>query len=107
MIDAGYLAHLYNVVQSRRDASPEESYVAKMFARGRNKMAQKVGEEAVEVAIAAVGEGKKEVVGESADLLFHLLVLWAETDVTPQEVLAEMQRREGISGLDEKKNRRL
>jgi phosphoribosyl-ATP pyrophosphohydrolase len=106
-IDAGYLAHLASVVETRRSASPDESYVAKMFTKGRAKMAQKVGEEAVEVAIAAVAQGKAELIGESADLLFHLLVLWAETGVSVEEVLTEMRRREGISGLDEKKNRRL
>lgn len=106
-IDAGYLAHLYNVVLARRSASPDESYVAKMFAKGRNKMVQKVGEEATEVVIAALAEGNKATVNESADLLFHLLVLWAEMGISVEEILLEMQRREGQSGLDEKKNRKL
>lgn len=101
-IDAGYLAHLYNVVLSRREASPSESYVAAMFEKGRSKIAQKVGEEGVETALAAVGEGRKELINESADLLFHLLILWAETGVTPEDILEEMKRREGTSGLKEK-----
>jgi phosphoribosyl-ATP pyrophosphohydrolase len=106
-IDAGYLRHLYDVVQARRSASPDESYVAKMFARGRNKMTQKVGEEATEVVIAALAEGNKATVNESADLLFHLLVLWAEMGITVEEIFEEMQRRETQSGLDEKKSRKL
>jgi phosphoribosyl-ATP pyrophosphohydrolase len=106
-VDAGYLAHLYGVVESRKSASPDESYVAKLFAKGRAKIAQKVGEEAVETAIAAVAEGKKELISESADLLFHLIVLWSKSEVTVEEVLLEMQRREQQSGIDEKKKRKL
>ncbi len=106
-VDPGYLGHLYGVVESRKNASPDVSYVAKLFAKGRAKIAQKVGEEAVETAIAAVAEGKEELVSESADLLFHLLVLWSLSDVKVEDVLLEMQRRENHSGLDEKKKRKL
>jgi phosphoribosyl-ATP pyrophosphohydrolase len=104
-IDAGYLNHLYDVVLARKGGDPSVSYVAKLFSKGRLKMAQKLGEEAVETVIAAVAEDKKALIGESADLLFHWLVLLADAGVTPQDVLAEMQRREGISGLDEKRKR--
>lgn len=105
MSDAGYLNHLYAIVESRRNVSPDESYIAKLFAKGRRKIAQKVGEEGVETALAAVAETREDVISESADLMFHLLVLWAECGITPDEVMAEMQKREGISGLDEKKSR--
>ncbi len=101
-IDTGYLAHLYSVVEARKEASAETSYVASLYAKGTKKIAQKVGEEAVETAIAAVAEGKEAVIAESADLLFHLLILWADSGVSPEDVLFEMQRREGTSGLDEK-----
>lgn len=104
--DADYLNHLFSIVQSRKTASPEKSYIAKLFGKGRLKIAQKVGEEGVETALAAVAEDKNALVGESADLLFHLLILWADAGVTPGDVLAEMKRREGISGLDEKAARK-
>lgn len=102
----GYLDHLFAIVESRKKASPDESYIARIFAKGRRKIAQKVGEEGVETALAAVGETRADVISESADLLFHMLILWAECDIRPQDVLNEMQRREGISGLDEKKQRK-
>ncbi len=104
-IDVGYLAHLYGVVLSRRTESPDTSYIARLFAKGRQKIAQKVGEEAVETAIATVSGTREDTINESADLLFHLLILWADAGIKPEEVLQEMQRREGISGLDEKKKR--
>lgn len=105
-LDREYLKHLYDVVLSRRDASPDKSYIAKLFAKGRSKIAQKVGEEAVETAIAAVSGSREETIEESADLLFHLIILWADTGIVPDDVLHEMKRREGISGLDEKRKRK-
>lgn len=104
--DAGYLNHLYDIVLSRRGAEVGESYVATLFSKGREKIAQKVGEEAVETAIAAVSQKRQELINESADLLFHLLVLWADAGVAPEDVLSEMQRREGTSGLTEKAGRK-
>lgn len=104
--DAGYLNHLFSIVESRKGVSADESYIAALFAKGRRKIAQKVGEEAVEVAIAATSQGKPDIINESADLLFHMLILWSETGILPDEVLHEMQRREGISGLTEKANRK-
>ena len=104
--DPGYLSHLFSIVEARRGAAPEASYIAKLFAKGRKKIAQKVGEEGVETAIAAVSEDRTAIIGESADLLFHLLVLWADAGIAPCDVLEEMQRREGISGLDEKRKRK-
>lgn len=99
------IARLVEVIESRRDADPEASYVARLFARGTQKIAQKLGEEAVETALAAVCGDKTEIVGESADLLFHLLVLWAARDIRPRDVAAELARREGLSGIEEKKSR--
>ena len=99
------LDQLFALVASRKGADPETSYTAKLFARGRPKIAQKLGEEAVETVIAAMAQGPDEVVSESADLLYHLMVLWAECGVAPDQVWAELAKRQGISGLDEKKAR--
>ena len=96
------LEQLFAVVEARRGADPAESYVAKTLAAGTPEVAKKLGEEAVETVIAAVRGARAEVVGESADLLFHLLLLWADAGVTPAEVFAELERRRGVSGLAEK-----
>ncbi|NQV78907.1 MAG: phosphoribosyl-ATP diphosphatase [Alphaproteobacteria bacterium] len=100
------LERLFTVIEQRRGADPKESYVAKMFAKGRLKIAEKVGEEAVETVIAAVAKDRGEVVYESADLLFALMVLWAQMDVRPEQVFAELARREGTSGIAEKAARK-
>lgn len=101
-MNAETLDRLYEVVAGRKGADPTTSYTAKLFARGRPKIAQKVGEEAVECALAAVLDDRPEIVKESADLLYHLLVLWADAGVTPDEIYAELERREGTSGIAEK-----
>ncbi|MEC3910144.1 phosphoribosyl-ATP diphosphatase [Sphingobium sp. CR2-8] len=93
---------LEQTIRQRREADPSISYVAKLTARGRAKIAQKVGEEAVETVIAAMANDRAEVVGESADLLFHLLLLLADMDVPLDAVLDELDRREGVSGIAEK-----
>jgi len=103
--DSDVLERLYRVIASRRGGDPGSSYTAKLFARGTSKIAQKFGEEAVEAVIAATAGGREEVVAESADVLYHLLVLWADAGVDPAEVWAELARREGVSGLDEKASR--
>lgn len=103
--DAAVIERLYTVIRGRRGADPEQSYVARLYAKGRLKIAQKVGEEGVETALAAAAGTKADVVGESADLLFMLLVLWSECGVRPADVFAELARREGRSGIDEKKSR--
>jgi len=99
------LDRLWQVIRSRRGADPQISYTARLFARGRAKIAQKLGEEAVEAVIEGVRGDSAKLVGESADLLYHLLVLWADMGVSPADVAAELARREGISGLDEKRGR--
>lgn len=106
MVEPHILERLAATIAERKTASPESSYTAKLFAKGRKKIAQKVGEEGVETAIAAVSETPREVISESADLLYHLLVLWADQDIMPAEIWAELERRVGTSGLDEKKSRK-
>ena len=99
------LARLEQTIAGRRAASPDESYVAKLNARGMPKMAQKLGEEAVEAVIAAVADDREGLVGEAADLLFHLMIVLGARGVPFDEVLAELDRREGVSGITEKANR--
>ena len=99
------ITKLRATIEERWAADPEVSYVAKMARKGRRKMAQKVGEEAVEVAIAAVSQDKEKLIGESSDVLFHLMVLWQDAGVTPDDIADEFARREGRSGLAEKKSR--
>jgi phosphoribosyl-ATP pyrophosphohydrolase len=99
------LDRLWQIIQSRRGADPQTSYTARLFSRGRTKIAQKLGEEAVEAVIEGVGNNPTALVGESADLLYHLLVLWAATGVSPTDVAAELMRREGTSGIAEKRAR--
>ncbi len=100
------LEQLYRVIKTRQEGDPAASYTAKLFHKGTAKIAQKLGEEAVETVIAAMQKNRAETIAESADLLFHLLVLWVDQNVTPEEVLQELQKRRGISGLDEKKSRK-
>ena len=84
---------------------PGASYVARLHEGGAPLIARKLGEESVEAIVAALSGSREELVGEAADVLFHLLVLLAERDVALADVLAELDRREGLSGLDEKANR--
>ncbi len=99
------LARLEKTIAARAQASPEESYVAKLNVKGLPKITEKVGEEAVETVIAALSGSDDDLVGESADLLFHLLVLLNAKGVSLEQVLAELERREGLSGLEEKASR--
>lgn len=99
------LMRLQQTIAQRRHQEAHHSYIASLFAKGRKKIAQKVAEEASELAIAAVSEGKEQITAEAADLLFHLLILLEETGVSLEQVLAELERREGTSGLTEKANR--
>jgi phosphoribosyl-ATP pyrophosphohydrolase len=99
------LARLEDTIKQRLGASPDQSYVAKLHARGLPVIARKLGEEAVETIVAALSGGREELTGEAADVLFHLIVLLAEKGVPLAEVLAELERREGVSGLDEKASR--
>jgi phosphoribosyl-ATP pyrophosphohydrolase len=102
---AGVLDRLWNVVMSRREADPTISHSARLLSRGPAKVAQKFGEEAVECLIEAVRGDHDAVIAESADVLYHLIVVWVSTGVAPDEVWAELMRREGVSGLVEKASR--
>ncbi len=97
---------LYATVAARKGADPGSSYTASLYAKGRAKIAQKVGEEAVELAIAAATDQREGVISESADLLYHLAVLWADAGVDPAEIYAMLEAREGQSGLAEKASRK-
>lgn len=99
------LSRLAATIAARRDADPETSWVAKLNARGVPVIAKKLGEEAVETLIAALSGSREELVGEAADVLFHLLVLLDAKGVSLDEVLAELDRREGTSGIAEKASR--
>jgi phosphoribosyl-ATP pyrophosphohydrolase len=105
MESEGTLTRLEAVIASRRAGDPQSSYVAKLNARGVPKIAQKLGEEAVETVIAAMADDRTELIGEAADLLFHLLVLLDAKGVPLAEVLAELEQREGTSGIAEKASR--
>jgi len=100
--DAQVLDRLYAVVQQRRSADPAVSHSARLLSRGTAKVAQKFGEEAVECLIEAVAGNKAGLVGESADVLYHLLVMWVDAGLEPGAVWAELERREGVSGIAEK-----
>ena len=100
--DAVVLDRLFTVIDSRRDADPTVSHSARLLSRGAAKVAQKFGEEAVECLIEAVAGNRDALIAESADVLYHLLVLWVSSGVVPAEVWAELIRREGISGIAEK-----
>lgn len=104
-IDGRVLDRLYGVIASRRGGDPGTSYTAKLFSQGAAKIAQKLGEEAVETVIEGVRGDAAAVVAESADLLYHLLVLWAATGVMPAQVWHALESRAGTSGIDEKKSR--
>ena len=99
------LDDLFEVIKSRIGGDEKKSYVAKLFKRGRKKIAQKLGEEAAELIIEAVDDDKKNAVSESADLLFHLMVLWADMGIKPEKVMKELAKRKGISGIEEKESR--
>lgn len=102
MSTPGTLERLEATIAMRRGGDPDASYVARLNAKGLAKIAQKLGEEATETVIAALVEDEKALVGEAADLLFHLLVLLGHKGIALESVLAELDRREGTSGLAEK-----
>jgi phosphoribosyl-ATP pyrophosphohydrolase len=100
------LDKLYARIEASRDGDPAKSYTAKLFSRGRAKIAQKLGEEAIEAVIELLREDKPALIGESADLIYHLLVAWSAAGIRPDDVWAELARREGIGGLVEKASRK-
>ena len=98
-------ARLEATIATRRGADAGSSYTASLFARGRGKIAQKLGEEAVETVIAAMGDEPRAIVPEAADLMFHLCVLLADAGLSLDDVRTDLTRREGVSGHDEKASR--
>ncbi len=103
---ANVLTRLAKTIESRKGGDEAKSYAAKLFARGPEKCAEKFGEEAVEAIIAAAKGDKKNLTEEAADVLFHLLVMLSSRDVRWKDVLAELKRREGVSGIVEKQSRK-
>jgi phosphoribosyl-ATP pyrophosphohydrolase len=102
---AEVLDRLYEVVVSRKNADPAVSHSARLLSRGTAKIAQKFGEEAVECLIEAVAGNTDSLVAESADVLYHLIVMWVDAGLQPSEIWFELQRREGVSGIAEKAGR--
>lgn len=100
------LERVFETIKCRYNENPNTSYAAQLFSRGRGKIACKIVEEATETIVAALHEGEEKVVSESADLLFHLLILWADLGIEPALVWEELSRREGVSGIDEKSSRK-
>ena len=96
------LERLADVVESRKTGDPERSYVSRLFAQGLDAILKKIGEEATETVMAAKDGDRLRIVGETADLWFHCLIMLAHYGLRPADVLAELRRREGISGIDEK-----
>ena len=96
------LSHLADTLEARKQADPASSYVAKLYAKGLDTILKKIGEEATETVVAAKNGDRQQIVYETADLWFHCLVMLASQGVRPEEVLDELARREGLSGLAEK-----
>ncbi|MCG3267258.1 phosphoribosyl-ATP diphosphatase [Yoonia sp. I 8.24] len=96
------LDDLYTLIASRKGADPETSWTAKLFAKGPEKCAEKFGEEAIEAIIEAIKGDKEKLTSEAADVIFHLLVMLAANDVSLDDVVAELARRQGTSGIAEK-----
>jgi phosphoribosyl-ATP pyrophosphohydrolase len=100
------LDRLADVIESRKGGDPQVSYVSRLLARGEDAILKKIGEEATEAVMAAKDGDKLRIVGETADLWFHCLIMLAHYGLHPSDVLAELRRREGLSGLDEKASRK-
>ena len=105
-IDSAVMERLYAVIESRRGGDPDESYTARLLQGGTPQIAKKLGEEAAETVVAALSGDPRDLAAESADLLYHLLVLWADRGVRPADVWAELERREGTGGIAEKRARK-
>jgi phosphoribosyl-ATP pyrophosphohydrolase len=99
------LDQLFATIAARKGADPTQSYTTTLLLAGVEKCAKKFGEEAIEAVIAAIQRDKVELAKESADVLYHLLVLWAASGITPEDVYAVLRTREGQSGLEEKASR--
>jgi phosphoribosyl-ATP pyrophosphohydrolase len=100
------LKKLAEILEARKGADPQSSYVAGLYAKGLDAILKKIGEEATETVLAAKSGERDKIVHETADLWFHTLIMLAQTGVKPDDILAELERRFGTSGLDEKAARR-
>lgn len=100
-----FLTRLFETLEARKSADAATSYTAKLYHKGTAKIAQKVGEEGVELALAAVQKDREGVISESSDLIYHMMVLWADAGISPGEIYAALAAREGLSGLTEKASR--
>jgi phosphoribosyl-ATP pyrophosphohydrolase len=100
------LDRLAETLEARKSADPQSSYVAKLYSKGLDSILKKVGEEAAETIIAAKDGDKEQIIYETADLWFHTLVMLAHTGLHPNDVLNELARREGLSGIAEKESRK-
>ncbi len=100
------LNRLADLLEARKSADPESSYVAKLYAKGMDGILKKIGEEATETVMAAKDGNKEQIIYETADLWFHCMVMLAQAGLKPQDVLDELARREGLSGLQEKASRK-
>ena len=101
------LERLDSTIQRKTTESPNKSHTAKLLKKGTEKCAEKFGEEAIELIVASVKKKKKEIIGEAADALYHMLVLLRSKNISINEVLTELASREGISGIEEKRKRNL
>ena len=99
------LEQLQQLIESKKDSNPSLSYTAKLFSQGIEEIQKKFGEESIELIIASNQDNKKNVINETADVLYHLLVLLSEKSVSLKEVISELERRSGMSGLEEKASR--
>lgn len=99
------LSRLSELLEQRKSADPASSYVAKLYAKGMDSILKKIGEEATETVIAAKGGNRDEIVYETADLWFHTLIMLSQAGLSAQDVLDELARREGLSGIVEKASR--
>ena len=99
------LERLDLTIQAKTTESPNKSHTAKLLKKGTEKCAEKFGEEAIELIVASVKKKKKEIIGEAADTLYHMLVLLRSKNISVNEVLSELASREGISGIEEKRKR--
>ena len=106
MANSDILFRLEQTLLARKNAAPGSSYVASLYTKGIDAVLKKVGEEATEAIIAAKGNDPRQLTAEAADLIFHTLVMLAAKDVALSDVLAELERREGVSGIDEQNARR-
>ena len=100
------LSRLAEVLEERKQADPESSYVAKLYSKGLDSILKKIGEEATETVRAAKDGVKEKIIYETADLWFHCMVLLAQQDLKPEDVLNELDRRFGLSGIEEKSSRK-